>query len=56
MLLPWDQLALWMQSWLRGISAQNALWSVYLTHTLALSLPMLPLLFVYVRKRRTVPR
>lgn len=55
-LLPWDQLASWMQQlWLPSISAQNALWTVYLTHTLALSLLMLPVLFVYVRRTRRAP-
>ena len=51
-LLPWDNLAFWMQSWLRGISAQAALWVVYWTHTLVLSLLMLPLLLVYIRRMR----
>ena len=52
-LLPWDQLASWMQQlWLPNISAQNALWSVYWTHTLVLSLLMLLFLFVYVRRTR----
>ncbi len=54
-LLPWDQLAFWMQRWLPGISAENALWAVYRTHTLALSLLTLPLLFVYVRRTRRDP-
>ncbi len=52
LLLPWDQLAFWMQNWLHGISAQQALWGIYWTHTLALSLLMLLLLFVYVRRTR----
>ncbi len=52
-LLPWDQLASWMQQeLLPHISAQNALWSVYWTHTLVLSLLMLPFLLVYVRRTR----
>lgn len=52
-LLPWDQLAFWMQQlWLPNVTAQNALWAVYWTHTLALSLLMLPLLLVHVRRMR----
>ena len=52
-LLPWDQLASWMQrSMLPNISAQGALWSVYWTHTLILSLLTLPFLLVYVRRTR----
>ncbi len=55
-LLPWDQIASWMQQlWLPGISARDALWSVYWTHTLVLSLLMLLFLFVYVRRTRRDP-
>ena len=52
MLLPWDQLAFWMQRWMHGLSAQNALWTVYWTHTLALPALVLPFLLVYVRRTR----
>ena len=51
-LLPWDQLGFWMHRWLNSLSAQDALWAVYWTHTLALSLLMLPVLSVYVRRTR----
>ncbi len=46
MLLPWDQLTYWLPSWAGGLLG------VYWTHTLALSLLMLPLLAVYLRRTR----
>ena len=50
MLLPWDQLALWVGRWSLGISARNALMDMYWTHTLVLSL--LTLLFLTACGRR----
>ncbi len=46
MLLPWDQLTYWLPSWACGLRG------IYWTHTLALSLLMLPLLAVYLRRTR----
>ena len=50
-LLPWDQLAFWMQRlWLPNIGAQDAVWPVYWMHTLGLSLLTLPFSLAYVRR------
>ena len=46
MLLPWDRLTDWLPSWADGLLG------VYWTHTLALSLLMLPSLAVYLRRTR----
>jgi quinol-cytochrome oxidoreductase complex cytochrome b subunit len=55
-LLPWDQLAFWIQHlWLPNISAWNALWAVYVMHSLILSLLMLPFLLIYARRTRRLP-